>query len=169
MGHEFTSFILALLQVSGRPPKVDEDIIERIKKIDKTIDLETYVSLTCHNCPDVVQAFNIMAVLNPNITHTMIEGGMYQDEVKAKGIMSVPTVYKDQEEFTSGRATIEQLEKSWTDHLKLRLSLIKVSMMFWLLVVVLLETVLQFTLLVKGLKLGFSRNLWWTSYRDSRH
>ena len=109
MGHEFTSFILALLQVSGRPPKVDEDIIERIKKIDKTIDLETYVSLTCHNCPDVVQAFNIMAVLNPNITHTMIEGGMYQDEVKAKGIMSVPTVYKDQEEFTSGRATIEQL------------------------------------------------------------
>ena len=109
MGHEFTSFILALLQVSGRPPKVDEDIIERIKKIDKTINLETYVSLTCHNCPDVVQAFNIMAVLNPNITHTMIEGGMYQDEVKAKGIMSVPTVYKDQEEFTSGRATIEQL------------------------------------------------------------
>ena len=145
MGHEFTSFILALLQVSGRPPKVDEDIIERIKKIDKTIDLETYVSLTCHNCPDVVQAFNIMAVLNPNITHTMIEGGMYQDEVKAKGIMSVPTVYKDQEEFTSGRATIEQL----------RLSLIKGSMMSWLLVVVLLETVLQFTLLVKGLKLGF--------------
>ena len=109
MGHEFTSFILALLQVSGRPPKVDEDTIERIKKIDKPIDLETYVSLTCHNCPDVVQAFNIMAVLNPNITHTMIEGGMYQDEVKAKGIMSVPTVYKDQEEFTSGRATIEQL------------------------------------------------------------
>ena len=85
MGHEFTSFILALLQVSGRPPKVDKDTIERIKKIDKTIDLETYVSLTCHNCPDVVQAFNIMAVLNPNITHTMIEGGMYQDEVKAKG------------------------------------------------------------------------------------
>ena len=81
MGHEFTSFILALLQVSGRPPKVDEDTIERIKKIDKPIDLETYVSLTCHNCPDVVQAFNIMAVLNPNITHTMIEGGMYQDEV----------------------------------------------------------------------------------------
>lgn len=109
MGHEFTSFILALLQVSGRPPKVDEDTIERIKKIDKPTDLETYVSLTCHNCPDVVQAFNIMAVLNPNITHTMIEGGMYQDEVKAKGIMSVPTVYKDQEEFTSGRATIEQL------------------------------------------------------------
>ena len=65
MGHEFTSFILALLQVSGRPPKVDKDTIERIKKIDKPIDLETYVSLTCHNCPDVVQAFNIMAVLKP--------------------------------------------------------------------------------------------------------
>ena len=110
------------MQVSGRPPKVDEDTIERIKKIDKPIDLETYVSLTCHNCPDVVQAFNIMAVLNPNITHTMIEGGMYQDEVKAKGIMSVPTVYKDQEEFTSGRATIEQLVENWTDHLMLMLS-----------------------------------------------
>ncbi|CNJ71525.1 alkyl hydroperoxide reductase [Streptococcus agalactiae] len=62
MGHEFTSFILALLQVSGRAPKVDEDIIKRIKGIEKTINLETYVSLTCHNCPDVVQAFNIMAV-----------------------------------------------------------------------------------------------------------
>ena len=61
------------------------------------------------NCPDIVQVFNIMAVLNLNITHTMIEGGMYQDKVKAKGIMSVPTVYKDQEEFTSGRASIEQL------------------------------------------------------------
>ena len=72
---------------------------------------EEFITVTDEdiNCPDIVQAFNIMAVLNLNITHTMIEGGMYQDKVKAKGIMSVPTVYKDQEEFTSGHATIEQL------------------------------------------------------------
>lgn len=109
LGHEFTSFILALLQVSGRPPKVEEDIIERIKAIDSPLHFETYVSLTCHNCPDVVQAFNIMAILNPNISHTMVEGGMFEAEVKEKGIMSVPTVYLNGQEFTSGRATIEQL------------------------------------------------------------
>lgn len=109
LGHEFTSFILALLQVSGRPPKVDQEVIDRIKSIDKPMHFETYASLSCHNCPDVVQAFNIMAVLNPNITHTMIEGGMFQDEVKEKGIMSVPAVFFENELFHSGRATIDQL------------------------------------------------------------
>ncbi|HEQ5207209.1 NADH dehydrogenase [Streptococcus pyogenes] len=109
LGHELTSFILALLQVSGRAPKVDQDVIDRIKAIDRPLHFETYVSLTCHNCPDVVQALNIMSVLNDKISHTMVEGGMFQDEVKAKGIMSVPTVFLDGEEFTSGRATIEQL------------------------------------------------------------
>ncbi|MGT2744496.1 alkyl hydroperoxide reductase subunit F [Streptococcus phocae subsp. phocae] len=109
LGHEFTSFILALLQVSGRAPKVDQDVIDRIKAIDRPLSFETYVSLTCHNCPDVVQALNIMAVLNSNISHTMVEGGMFQEEVKDKGIMSVPTVFLDGKEFTSGRATIEQL------------------------------------------------------------
>ncbi|CAM4175421.1 alkyl hydroperoxide reductase subunit F [Streptococcus penaeicida] len=109
LGHEFTSFILALLQVSGRAPKVDQDVINRIKGINKVMHFETFASLTCHNCPDVVQAFNIMAVLNPNISHTMIEGGMFQDEVKEKGIMSVPTVYFENIVFHSGRATIEQL------------------------------------------------------------
>ncbi|VTS42554.1 NADH dehydrogenase [Streptococcus pseudoporcinus] len=109
LGHEFTSFILALLQVSGRPPKVDQEIIDRIKSIEKPMHFETYASLSCHNCPDVVQAFNIMAVLNPNISHTMIEGGMFQDEVKEKGIMSVPAVFFENELFHSGRATIDQL------------------------------------------------------------
>ncbi|KHD44693.1 alkyl hydroperoxide reductase subunit F [Streptococcus hongkongensis] len=109
LGHEFTSFVLALLQVSGRPPKVDPDLVDRIKSVDQKLHFETYVSLTCHNCPDVVQAFNIMAVLNPNISHTMIEGGMFQDEVKEKGIMAVPTVYLDDQVFSSGRTTIEQL------------------------------------------------------------
>ena len=84
LGHEFTSFILALLQVSGRAPKVEQAIQDRIKQISQPLHFETYVSLTCHNCPDVVQALNIMAVLNPNISHTMIEGGMFKAEVDAK-------------------------------------------------------------------------------------
>ncbi len=109
LGHEFTSFVLALLQVSGRAPKVEADVVERIRAIDQVLHFETYVSLTCHNCPDVVQALNIMSVLNPNISHTMIEGGMFESEVKAKGIMSVPTVFLNGQEFTSGRASIEQL------------------------------------------------------------
>ena len=109
LGHEFTSFVMALLQVSGRPPKIEDDLAARIKAIQKPLHLETYVSLTCHNCPDVVQAFNIMAVLNPNISHTMVEGGMFQDEVAAKKIMSVPAVFHDGQLFHSGRATIDEL------------------------------------------------------------
>lgn len=109
MGHEFTSFILALLQVSGRAPKIDDTLIKQIQAIDRPLHFETYVSLTCHNCPDVVQALNIMAVLNPNISHTMIEGGMYQAEVDAKKVMAVPTVFLNDEEFGSGRMTIEEL------------------------------------------------------------
>lgn len=109
LGHEFTSFILALLQVGGRKPKVEEDVIRRIEKINRSLHFETYVSLTCHNCPDVVQSLNIMSVLNPNISHTMIEGGMFKDEVDAKKIMAVPTVFLDGEEFASGRMSIEQL------------------------------------------------------------
>lgn len=109
MGHEFTSFILALLQVSGRPPKVELPIIDKIKEVTKPAHFETYVSLTCHNCPDVVQALNIMSVLNPRISHTMIEGSMYQDEVDQKKVMAVPTVFLNGEEFSSGRMTIEQI------------------------------------------------------------
>ncbi|MBL1229962.1 alkyl hydroperoxide reductase subunit F [Enterococcus sp. BWB1-3] len=113
LGHEFTSLVLALLQVSGRAPKVDEKIIKQIQSIDKELHFETYVSLTCHNCPDVVQALNIMSVVNPKISHTMVEGGMFKEEVEAKGIMAVPTVLLNGEEFSSGRMTIEQiLEKA---------------------------------------------------------
>ena len=109
LGHEFTSFVMALLQVSGRPPKIEDELAARIKAIQKPLHLETYVSLTCHNCPDVVQAFNIMAVLNPNISHTMVEGGMFQEEVESKKIMSVPAVFHDGQLFHSGRATIDEL------------------------------------------------------------
>lgn len=109
MGHEFTSFILALLQVGGRAPKIEDSMIQQIQSIDRALTFETYVSLTCHNCPDVVQALNIMAVLNPKISHTMIEGGMYQTEIDEKEIMAVPTVFLNDEEFDSGRMTIEQI------------------------------------------------------------
>lgn len=109
MGHEFSSFILALIQVSGRAPKIEEHLIQSIKAIETKLNFETYVSLTCHNCPDVVQTLNILAILNPNITHTMIEGSMYQDEVDRKKIMAVPAVFLNDESFTNGRITIEEI------------------------------------------------------------
>lgn len=109
MGHEFTSFILALLQVGGRAPKVDPETIARIKEVKGPFAFETFVSLTCHNCPDVVQALNIMALVNPDISHTMIEGGAFQAEVDERKIMAVPTVFLNGEEFSSGRATLEEL------------------------------------------------------------
>ena len=109
LGHEFTSFVMALLQVSGRKPKIEDALIEKIKKIDRKLEFTTYVSLSCHNCPDIVQALNIMAVLNPNIRHTMVEGGCFQDEVESKQVMSVPTILLNGEEFGSGRMTLEQI------------------------------------------------------------
>ncbi len=109
LGHEFTSLVLALLQVSGRAPKVEDAVIKRIQAIKTPMKFETYVSLTCHNCPDVVQALNIMAVLNPNITHTMVEGGTYQDEIKARDIMAVPTVFLNGENFGGGRMELEEI------------------------------------------------------------
>lgn len=109
LGHEFTSLVLALLQVSGRAPKVDDAVVKRIQAIKTPMKFETYVSLTCHNCPDVVQALNIMSVLNPNISNTMIEGGAFQDEIKARDIMAVPTVFLNGENFGGGRMELEDI------------------------------------------------------------
>ena len=109
MGHEFTSLVLALLQVSGYPPKVDAKVIETIRKIPGKFEFETFVSLTCHNCPDVVQALNLMSVLNPNIRHTMIEGGAFQDEINERQIMGVPSVYLNGALFGQGRMTLEEI------------------------------------------------------------
>ncbi|WP_066056730.1 alkyl hydroperoxide reductase subunit F [Robertmurraya korlensis] len=109
LGHEFTSLVLALLQVSGRAPKVDPSVIEQIKKIKGEYRFESYISLTCHNCPDVVQALNVMSVLNPNITHTMIDGAAFKEEVESKEIMAVPTVLLNGENFGSGRMTLEEI------------------------------------------------------------
>ena len=109
MGHEFTSFILAILQVGGYPLKIEKGLIEQIKSISGSYKFETYISLSCHNCPDVVQALNVMSLLNPNITHTMIDGDVFQDEVKNKKIMSVPTIFLNNEEFYQGRMELEEI------------------------------------------------------------
>ncbi|MER2551804.1 MAG: alkyl hydroperoxide reductase subunit F [Thauera sp.] len=109
MGHEFTSLILALLQAGGYPPKVEADVIEQIRNLDIELNFETYISLSCHNCPDVVQALNLMAVLNPKIRHTMIDGALFQKEVEARQIMAVPTVYLNGEEFDQGRLELGQI------------------------------------------------------------
>ncbi|MCM3398652.1 alkyl hydroperoxide reductase subunit F [Oceanobacillus profundus] len=109
LGHEFTSLVLALLQVSGRAPKVDQKVIDQIKNIKEDYHFESYISLTCQNCPEVVQALNVMSVLNPRISHTMIDGAAYKEEVEAKNIMAVPTVYLNGEEFGGGRMTVEEI------------------------------------------------------------
>lgn len=109
LGHEFTSLVLALLQVSGRAPKVEQAIIEQVKAIEGNFHFDSYISLSCHNCPDVVQALNIMSVLNPNISHTMIDGAAFKEEVEKKDILAVPTVYLNGEPFGSGRMTLEEI------------------------------------------------------------
>ncbi|WP_242292602.1 alkyl hydroperoxide reductase subunit F [Bacillus cereus group sp. BfR-BA-01441] len=109
LGHEFTSLVLALLQVSGRAPKVEQKLIDQIKNIQGEYHFESYISLSCHNCPDVVQALNVMSVLNPSITHTMIDGAAFKEEVESKDIMAVPTVYLNGESFGSGRMTLEEI------------------------------------------------------------
>jgi NADH-dependent peroxiredoxin subunit F len=109
LGHEFTSLVLALLQVSGRAPKVDSKIIEQIKSVKGEYHFETYISLSCHNCPDVVQALNLMSILNSGITHTMIDGAAFKQEVESKDVMAVPSVYLNGEFFGSGRMSLEEI------------------------------------------------------------
>ena len=107
LGHEFTSLVLALLQVSGRAPKVDEAVIKQIEKLEGPFNFETFISLTCTKCPDVVQALNMMSVINPNITHTMIDGAAFREE--SKDIMAVPSIFLNGEEFGSGKMTVEEI------------------------------------------------------------
>lgn len=109
MGHEFTSLVLGLLHVGGHPPKVEADVIEQIKGLDGEYRFETFVSLTCHNCPDVVQALNTLSALNPNISNVMIDGAMFQAEVERREIQAVPTVYLNGQVFGHGRMTIEEI------------------------------------------------------------
>jgi len=109
MGHEFTSLVLALLQVGGYPPKVEEEVLQQIRALDGDFEFEIYISLTCHNCPDVVQALNLMAVQNPRIKATMIDGSLFQDEVKERQVMAVPTVFLNGTEFGQGRMSLEEI------------------------------------------------------------
>ncbi len=109
LGHEFTSLILAILHVGGRPPKIEDGVAKQISEIKDELDFETYVSLSCNICPGVVQALNIMSVLNPNISHTMIDGEVYPDEATSKDILAVPTVYLNGEFFSIGRMSVEDI------------------------------------------------------------
>ncbi|WP_417701316.1 alkyl hydroperoxide reductase subunit F [Pseudomonas sp.] len=109
MGHEFTSLVLALLQVGGHPSKLDADTIAQIKSIEGTFAFETYFSLSCQNCPDVVQALNLMAVLNPNIRNVSIDGALFQEEVERRQIMAVPSIYLNGEVFASGRMEVKEI------------------------------------------------------------
>lgn len=109
LGHEFTSLVLALLQVGGYPVKLSDEIIDQIKGIKGNFNFETFISLTCHNCPDVVQALNVMSLINPGISHCMIDGALFQDEVNDRKIMSVPTIFLNGKEFGQGRIGLEEI------------------------------------------------------------
>ena len=109
LGHEFTSLVLALLQVGGHPPKLDADLVERVRALPGDYRFETYVSLTCQNCPDVVQALNAMAVINPRIRMVTIDGALFQKEVEQRSIMAVPTTYLNGEVFFQGRTSVEEI------------------------------------------------------------
>jgi alkyl hydroperoxide reductase subunit F len=112
MGHEFTSLVLALLQVGGHPPKIEQELIEQIKNLEGELHFETYMSLTCHNCPDVVQALNLLAVLNPRITSVVIDGGLYQQEVEERQVLAVPMVYLNGQHFGQGRMEVDEIVKT---------------------------------------------------------
>lgn len=109
MGHEFTSLVLALLQVGGHPSKAAAELIEQVRQLDGDYRFETYFSLSCQNCPDVVQALNLMAVLNPRIHHVAIDGALFQDEVEQRQVMAVPTVFLNGQTFGQGRMGLEEI------------------------------------------------------------
>ena len=109
LGHEFESLVLTLLWTGGHPPKVAEEVLDSIKAIHGTFDFDVYMSLTCHNCPDVVQALALMAIVNPNIRTTVIEGGAFQQEVEQRQVMAVPMVFQGGQMFDSGRMSLEQI------------------------------------------------------------
>ncbi|ABC64183.1 alkyl hydroperoxide reductase subunit F [Erythrobacter litoralis] len=109
MGHEFTSLVLALLWGGGHPPKVEQDVLEQIRALEGPLDFEMFFSLSCHNCPDVVQALTLMALENPNISATLIEGGTFQDEVDRRDVMAVPATFLNGEPFFNGKMSLEEV------------------------------------------------------------
>ncbi|MGB3807078.1 MAG: alkyl hydroperoxide reductase subunit F [Erythrobacter sp.] len=109
MGHEFTSLVLALLWAGGHPPKVDADLLEQARALEGEYEFEMFFSLTCHNCPDVVQALTLLALENPKVTATLIEGGTFQDEVEERGVMAVPATFLNGETFYNGKMELAEL------------------------------------------------------------
>ncbi len=109
LGHEFTSLVLALLWTGGHPPKVEADVLDSIRALDGDFNFEVYMSLSCHNCPDVVQALSLMAIFNPKVKTVVIEGGAFQEEVTRRDIMAVPMVFLNGQMFSSGRLTVEEV------------------------------------------------------------
>ena len=109
LGHEFTSLVLALLWAGGHPPKVDADLLEQVRGLEDDFNFEMYFSLSCHNCPDVVQALTLMAMYNPHVNATLIEGGAFKDEVEKRGVMAVPAVFLDGEMWGSGKMDVAEI------------------------------------------------------------
>ncbi len=109
LGHEFSSLVLALLQVGGHPPKLEPELIEQIQALEGEHHFETYMSLSCQNCPEVVQSLNLMAALNPRITHVTIDGALFQDEVQQRQIMAVPSVFRNGQPFGQGRMGVADI------------------------------------------------------------
>ncbi len=111
MGHEFTSLVLALLHSGGHPMKLEPEVIQQIAALDNGMNFEIFISLSCQNCPDVVQALNMMAAINPNIKTTMIDGAAFQDEIAERNIMAVPSVYLNGAVFAQGRISLAEILK----------------------------------------------------------
>jgi alkyl hydroperoxide reductase subunit F len=109
LGHEFSSLVLALLQAGGHPPRVESELIEKIRSIPARLSFETFITLNCHNCPDVVQALNLMALVNPGISHMTIDGMLFRDEIGQLKVDGVPTVYLNGEFFDRGRKTLAEI------------------------------------------------------------
>jgi len=109
LGHEFGSLVLALLHVGGHPPREEEELLEQARAIEGELAFETYFSQSCQNCPDVVQALNLLAAQNPRVTHTAIDGAVFQDEIEARQVMAVPTVFLDGQPFGSGRMQLAEI------------------------------------------------------------
>ncbi|MDE2451989.1 MAG: thioredoxin family protein, partial [Burkholderiales bacterium] len=109
LGHEFNSLVLALLQAGGHPPRLEADVVEQIRGLEGEFVFETYMSLSCHNCPDLVQALNLLALLNPGVRHVAIDGALFRDEVEARAVMAVPSVFLNGQAFGSGRMEIGEI------------------------------------------------------------
>jgi len=109
MGHEFTSLVLALLHAGGHPPKTDPAVLERVRGLEADLHFETFVSLSCQSCPEVVQALNVIAVSNPRIRHTMYDGALFREEVERREVLAVPAVFLNGRPFGQGRMQLEEI------------------------------------------------------------